>query len=313
MPEDNTTSEPLAISREAAEEFTQAHAQAYGADWRLTLWAVRQGIPEALGLSPREWAESVGGYIRLSIPERRDAVAELTEGEGLTNVAAAEILGVDEGTIRGDKKAISENSEPEPPQQIETGGAHSENSEPPPEPETPALPEGRFRCILIDPPWPIEKIEREVRPNQGRYVDYHVWTLDKIKADVGGYLNEKADRTGCHIYLWVTHRHLPEAFQFFKGWGVKYQCLMTWKKNVGITPFSWMYDTEHVLFGRIGGLPLTENGLRLWFEAPVTRHSEKPQVFYDRVRAASPEPRLDLFARESHEGFTAWGDEVCHG
>jgi hypothetical protein len=27
-------------------------------------------------------------------------------------------------------------------------------------------PDGRYGCIVIDPPWPMEKIEREVRPNQ---------------------------------------------------------------------------------------------------------------------------------------------------
>ena len=28
------------------------------------------------------------------------------------------------------------------------------------------IPDGRYGCIVIDPPWPMEKIEREVRPNQ---------------------------------------------------------------------------------------------------------------------------------------------------
>lgn len=299
------------ISRQEAEEYTQALGQVFGGGWRLVLHAERQGIPKALGLSTREWVEQrLGGYVRLSIEERREAAAELTELEGLSNRQAADVLGVDEGTIRGDKKG-AEFSALESGEQIGLAGVTAEFSAPPPEPETPPLPEGRYRCVILDPPWPIEKIEREVRPNQGQFVDYHVWSLDEIGKKIGDYLQEKADKTGCHVYLWVTHRHLPEAFKLFGKWGVRYQCLMTWKKNVGMTPYSWMYDTEHVLFGRIGGLALTENGLRLWFEAPVTRHSEKPEVFYDRVRAASPEPRLDLFAREHREGFTVWGDEVC--
>jgi ParB-like chromosome segregation protein Spo0J len=28
------------------------------------------------------------------------------------------------------------------------------------------VPEGKYRCIVIDPPWPMEKIERDERPNQ---------------------------------------------------------------------------------------------------------------------------------------------------
>jgi N6-adenosine-specific RNA methylase IME4 len=158
----------------------------------------------------------------------------------------------------------------------------------------------------------MEKIEREVRPQQGEYLDYHIWSLQEIRTKVGEYIQEKAYRDGCHIYLWVTHRFLPDALRMFEAWGVRYQCQLTWRKNVGITPYSWMYDTEHVLFGRIGGLSLSENGLRLSFDAAVTRHSSKPQVFYDRVCAASPGPRLALFEREWHEGFVCWGNEVVN-
>jgi len=85
---------------------------------------------------------------------------------------------------------------------------------------------------------------------------------------------------------------------------------MTWRKNVGFTPFSWMYDTEHVIFARRGNLTLTQLGLRLSFDAPVIGHSVKPAVFYERVLAASPGPRLEMFARREREGFIAWGNEV---
>jgi len=96
----------------------------------------------------------------------------------------------------------------------------------------------------------------------------------------------------------------------FEGWGVRYECLMTWHKNVGPTPFSWMYDTEHVLFGRIGKLKLQQMGLRLGFEAKANGHSVKPDVFYDRVLQASPLPRLELFGRKEREGFKVWGNEI---
>jgi N6-adenosine-specific RNA methylase IME4 len=295
------------ITFEDAEEYTAALEQSLAGNWRQTLLALKMGIPQVLGLSLPEWQERVGGYVRLSTEERREAVAELTTGEGLSNRQAAAVLGVSHQTIGRDR---GPDGTPEPLEQEEPEALPGPDGTPPPEPETPALPEGRFRCIVIDPPWPVEKIEREVRPKQGQYFDYHVWSMQRIRDEVGGYLRAKAEPAGCHVYLWITHRHLPEGFRLFDAWGVRYQCLLTWKKNVGITPYSWMYDTEHVLFGRVGGLPLTENGLRLWFDAPVKGHSVKPEVFYERVRAASPEPRLDLFAREHREGFTVWGNEI---
>jgi N6-adenosine-specific RNA methylase IME4 len=70
-----------------------------------------------------------------------------------------------------------------------------------------------------------------------------------------------------------------------------------------------MYDTEHVVFATRGNLKLRKRGLRLSFEEPPVRdgHSTKPEVFYDRVRLASPERRLDMFARREHYGFVNWG------
>jgi ParB family chromosome partitioning protein len=171
----------------------------------------------------------------------------------------------------------------------------------------PEIPEGKFRTIIIDPPWPIQKIEREVRPNQTETLDYPTMSLEEIaNLPIGA----KADLEGCHVYLWVTHRFLPDAFDLFLKWGVKYECLLTWVKPVGFTPFSWMYNTEHVLFGRIGTLKLLKFGIKLSFNSSSNRHSEKPDIFYENVKNVSPEPRLAMFERKQRDGFIVWGNEI---
>jgi N6-adenosine-specific RNA methylase IME4/DNA-binding transcriptional regulator YiaG len=172
---------------------------------------------------------------------------------------------------------------------------------------SPPLPNKQYRCLVIDPPWPVQKIEREERPNQGLFLDYPTMTLEEIASLP---VPELAQPDGCHIYLWVTHKYLPSGLELLEQWGISYQCLLTWVKPTGFTPFSWQYNTEHVLFGRIGSLDLLKLGLRLSFEAPVREHSRKPEVFYQIVRQVSPEPRLELFARERRLGFEAWGKEV---
>lgn len=178
-----------------------------------------------------------------------------------------------------------------------------------PEPELPA---GRFRCLVIDPPWPVERVEQQRRPLQQAELDYPTMTLDAIDDRVGAAVAAKADPDGCHVYLWTTHRFLPRALAMYERWGGRYQCLLTWVKPTGVSPFSWMYDTEHVIFGRVGALPLTQMGLRLSIVAPATRgHSVKPDAFYERVIAASPGPRLEMFARQQRAGFEVWGNEVA--
>lgn len=170
-----------------------------------------------------------------------------------------------------------------------------------------ALPTGQYRTIVIDPPWPMEKIVRKIHPEQGVHLDYPIMSLDEIAALPIGDL---AFEDGCHLYLWVTQKFLPAGLDLVEQWGFKYQCLLTWVKPGGMTPFSWMYNTEHVIFARMGTLPLLKNGEKLSFEAPTQGHSVKPDIFFERVGIVSPEPRIELFARKEREGFNVWGNEV---
>lgn len=170
------------------------------------------------------------------------------------------------------------------------------------------IPQGKFRTIVIDPPWETEKILREERPNQFDY-DYPTMSIEKIKAFP---IPQLAYDDGAHLYLWTTQKFLPISFEIFKMWGVKYECLLTWVKNVGFTPFSWMYSTEHCLFGRIGSLPLLKMGKRLDFTGKVREHSRKPNNFYQLVAEVSPEPRIDIFSREKREGWEQFGNQTGH-
>jgi N6-adenosine-specific RNA methylase IME4 len=169
------------------------------------------------------------------------------------------------------------------------------------DPPAPAV--GEFSTIVIDPPWPMEKIERDVRPNQVAHLDYRPMAEDELRAI------ELPAAEDAHLYLWTTHKFLPLALELAEAWGFKYQCVLTWVKNVGFTPFSWMYSTELCLFCRRGGLDLLERGRRLDFEAKVREHSRKPDEFYNLVREVSPEPRIDMFSRERRDGFETWGNE----
>jgi hypothetical protein len=134
------------ISVEDAEEYTQALGQVFGGGWRLVLHAHKQGVPQALGMSTREWVkERLGGHMQLEAEERKQAVAELTApeedgGHGLTQRKAAEVLGVDERTVRRDAAAdAAAEPEPEPEPQVEPAAEPdvAADAAPEPEPEEP--------------------------------------------------------------------------------------------------------------------------------------------------------------------------------
>jgi DNA N-6-adenine-methyltransferase (Dam)/Helix-turn-helix domain len=89
-----------------AEEYTQALGQVVAGSWRQVALATRLGVPAALGMSTKEWVEQrLGGYVRLSVPERREAVAELLDG-GFSAREAAHQLGVSRQTVNDDREVL---------------------------------------------------------------------------------------------------------------------------------------------------------------------------------------------------------------
>jgi N6-adenosine-specific RNA methylase IME4 len=226
--------------------------------------------------------------VTVQAPQRLVIADRISAGEPARQVAAD--FGISERRARQIAVQVSERNRPRDPV-----------GDPGP------IPPGPWRCIVIDPPWPVRKMERETFPHQGDALDYGTMTLDAIR-DLP--VPALVDARGAHVYLWVTQSTLRDGLALFDAWGVRHECLMTWCKPSGLSPFSWMYDSEHVLFGRAGdGLPLVTMGQRLTFHAPTSGHSIKPSVFYDRVRLASAGPRLDLFGRQDRDGFTVWGDQ----
>lgn len=169
-------------------------------------------------------------------------------------------------------------------------------------------PTGKYSVLVIDPPWHMEKIEREVAPLQMGF-DYPTMELDDIKKLT--LVNDFAE-DDCHVFLWTTQKYLPYAFDILSAWNLKYVFTMTWHKNGGFQPFNLpQYNSEFVLYGKRGN-PLwkeTKN-FNTCFSADRTKHSEKPQEFYDLLNRITVGRRLDCFNRRAITGFDTWGNEA---
>ena len=83
--------------------------------------------------------------------------------------------------------------------------------------------EGVFDVIVLDPPWPMEKIERDARPNQVAF-DYPTMSEDELR------VLKVPVATDCHVWLWTTHRFLPMALRLLEAWGLTYVCTFVWHK-----------------------------------------------------------------------------------
>jgi hypothetical protein len=100
------------MTPEDAEEYTQALSQVVAGGWRQIALGKRLGVPELLKLSTRQWVEDrLGGYVRLSIEERREAAAELT-AEGMSRREVGDVLGVDPMTVQRDVAPVANATKP---------------------------------------------------------------------------------------------------------------------------------------------------------------------------------------------------------
>lgn len=174
-----------------------------------------------------------------------------------------------------------------------------------PEPEPEDLPElddppTEFSAIVIDPPWRYDNtITRGAAEDH-----YPTMGLEELAALT---FPAAADS---HLYLWVTNGFLREGFWLLEQWGFEYKACLTWcKPQIGMGNY-FRNSTEHVYFAVRGKLPTNANNIATHFIADRTRHSAKPEAFYDIVERSSPGPYLEMFARRRRLGWQVWGNEA---
>ena len=169
------------------------------------------------------------------------------------------------------------------------------------------LPNGKYRTIVIDPPWDMKKIQRDVAPDQVDF-DYPTMSL----AEIADFECGEMAHDDCWVFCWTTQKYLPATFGILEAWGFKYLATMTWHKTGGFQPFGLpQYNSEFVLIGKRGDIEFDDTKrFFLCNEWPRREHSRKPDEFYDLIARVSPEPRIDVFSREKREGFVQFGAEA---
>lgn len=181
-----------------------------------------------------------------------------------------------------------------------------------------------YKLIVCDPPWNFTLRETDAT-HRGR-CPYPSMTDEQIlNMPIGAIAHQNS-----YLLLWVTNNHLPLGFSCLNYWGFEYRSIFSWvkttkasteenpKASIGIGHYG-RNCTEHFLVATKGKPGcFTGHGLTNIpnvFFAPRSRHSEKPQRFWDDVAYPLAEnlggSRIELFARSKRDGWDSWGAEAC--
>jgi len=166
------------------------------------------------------------------------------------------------------------------------------------------IPEGPFRVIVADPPWPYAS--RADDPTHRARNPYPDMTIEAMRA-IPVASRAHADSI---LWLWTTNAFLREAFSILDAWGFEQKTMLTWVKNQMGTG-NWLRGmTEHCLLAIRGNPLVTLTNQTTALIADRGEHSVKPDEFYALVESLCPGSKLELFARASREGWAAWGAEA---
>ena len=166
----------------------------------------------------------------------------------------------------------------------------------------------KYQTILMDPPWPIKwNAASSIGKKNLQYQTLPISEIIAIPVD-------ELAAEHCRLLMWVTNSFLPEGLGIIRLWKFHYDKLFTWCKNNGMGGHP-RNATEHLIIASRGEPQMrgrNDSMILNWLECPRTsKHSEKPDALRHVFEKFSPEPRIELFARQRHPGWDAWGNEMA--
>lgn len=174
-----------------------------------------------------------------------------------------------------------------------------------------ALPRaGQYGCILADPPWAFATYSHPVEgrvPQRAARQHYDVVDTRDLGALPVGALAAKH----CALFMWAVGSHLEHAIALGHSWGFAFKTIgFVWvKPSIGLGYWS-RKQTETCLLFTKGKPRRTSTSVWELITAPRREHSRKPDEQYERIERLVAGPYVELFARQTREGWDSWGNEV---
>ena len=173
------------------------------------------------------------------------------------------------------------------------------------ETETPPIEIGENYSILYcDPPWKYDFSETTNREIEQKYPTMELEEIKNIEIKC----NDNAV-----LFMWATAPKLREALELMDAWNFEYKTHAIWdKQKIGMG--YWFRGQHELLIVGVKGEfspPEQEDRVSSVISIKRTKHSKKPDEIRDLISKWYPRhKKIELFAREKHEGWDVWGNEV---
>lgn len=172
----------------------------------------------------------------------------------------------------------------------------------------------KYSVIYADPPWSYN--DKMAGHSFSLDHEYETQSLDWIKSLPVADIAEK----NSVLFLWAVSPLLPQAFEVIDAWGFKFKTLaFCWVKEtplLGVTVTNlgrWtMGGVELCLLATRGKPKRVCANVRQTVHEIRTSHSKKPhqvRLNIEKLMGGGVN-KIELFARQKHEGWDTWGNEV---
>lgn len=173
------------------------------------------------------------------------------------------------------------------------------------------FPTKKYNIIYADPPW------KYSAGGKKRNVKKHYKTMKP--EDIYSLPVQTIASENCVLFLWATFPCLPIAIETIKAWGFTYKTLgFLWvKRNKKSDSWFWgggnytRSNSEICLIATKGKLKRISASVHQICDERVMEHSRKPGAVREKiVQLYGDIPRIELFARETADGWDCWGNET---
>lgn len=172
----------------------------------------------------------------------------------------------------------------------------------------------KYKIIYADPPWKYNTWRDGEGTAEKHYKTMKVEEIINMKDTI-----KKISEKDCILFLWITFPCLLDGIKVIKEWGFKYKtCGFNWIKRNKVSD-TWFFGLGHwtranseiCLLATKGTIKRKSNKVSQVIDTHIEEHSKKPSIVREKITELVGDlPRIELFARQTAEGWDSWGNEI---